>query len=93
MRRECEPGVYYSVTIWAQSMLTASERIANAWRDLTLSLLANLAQTWRHVVHHVLHNRPLWMLHWLATLPLRLVTRTRAASAVKGQANEAVLFR
>ena len=64
-------------------MLAASEQIANAWRDLTLSLLANLAQTWRNVVHHVVDGRPPWMLHWLATLPLRLVTRMKARKGLE----------
>ena len=61
-------------------LLLASAQIANSWRDLTLSLLANAnhAQTWRNIVHHVVHRRPPWMFDWLATLPLRLVMRMKA---------------
>ena len=66
-------------------LLVTSAQIGNSWRDLTLPLLANAnhAQTWRNVVHHVVHRRPPWMFDWLATLPLRLVMRMKARSGLE----------
>ena len=80
--------------VWSDFILgllvSSSAQIAKSWRDLTLSLLANLAQTWRTVVHHFVHGRPPWMLDWLAALPLRLVTRMRARRGLGQRGHHAV---